>query len=121
MTYTREMIEQLLPLQWDGSAVWGQEAPHAPPQDMPRATPNKKESNTLFAHLADLNTGWLKTELRPEERQAILLKYGMDLSMTEAAHVLDRPRKTVEYHCYTGVGKIVAHLNGGEFAEHEVC
>lgn len=121
MTYTREMIEQILPLQWDRDAVWGQKARQAPPQDMPRATPNKKESNTLYATLADLNTGWLKTELRREERQAILPKYGMDLSMTEAAHVLDRPRKTVEYHCYTGVGKIVAQLNGSEFAEAEVC
>jgi hypothetical protein len=90
------------------------------PAGRARGSTNKKEGCTLYAHLADLNTGWERTELRTEERQAIVLKYGMDLSMTEAAHMLDRPRKTVEYHCYTGVGKIVAKLNGGIFSEADV-
>ncbi|WP_405056935.1 hypothetical protein OG474_29880 [Kribbella sp. NBC_01505] len=117
--YDRELIERLLFTVWDPEAMYGVPAPQAPPQDMPRGTANKKEANTLYAHLADMNTGWQKTDLRREERQAIFLKYGMDLSMTDAATVLDRPRKTVEYHCYTGVGKIVAKLNGDVFAEPE--
>jgi hypothetical protein len=121
VSYNRELVERLLFTIWDPAAVYGVPAPQAPPQDMPRAISNKKESNTLYAHLADMNTGWERTDLRLEERQALLLKHGMDLSMTETAIVLDRPRKTVEYHVFTGIGKIVAQLNGGVFSEAEVC
>lgn len=119
MTYTRELVEHLLPSVWDEGSVYGIPTPHAPPQDMPRGTPNKAHGSTLYAHLADIHSGWKAPALSLKERQALILNIGMDLSMTEAAHVLDRPRKTVEYHVYTGVGKIVAELNGEDFAEGE--
>ncbi|GAB3830323.1 hypothetical protein [Kribbella italica] len=121
MTYTREMVEQLLPMLWDPDAVWGAKAPQAPPQDMPRATPNKKEGNTLYAHLADMNTGWEKAELTLKERRAIFLHYGLDWSEKDVAYNQEISPQGINVRLFTGVGKLVAHLNGGEFTEAAVC
>ncbi len=117
MSYDRALVEQLLFTVWDPAAVYGVPAPQAPPADMPRGSVNKKEGNTLFAHLADMNTGWQKTELRREERQVLLLRHGLDLTETEIGKILGRPQQTVSYQIFTGIGKIVAQLNGSEFSE----
>lgn len=121
MSYDRELVERLLFTVWDPEAVYGVPTPTAPPQDMPRGSVNKKEGSTLFAHLADMNTGWYKTDLRREERQCLFLRYATDMTEKEIGKILDRPQQTVSYQLYTGIGKIVAQLNGSEFAEAEVC
>ena len=117
MTYTRELVEFLLPAVWDQDAHLGMVQPTAPPQDMPRGSTNKATSGTLAAHLVDIRSAWAKADLAIEERQALLLRYGLDMTESFSAFWLDRPRTTVQYHLYKGVGKLVAQLNGTEFVE----
>lgn len=117
MSYNRELVERLLFTVWDRDAVYGVPVPQAPPADMPRAASNKKESNTLYAHLADMNTGWEKTDLRREERQSLFLRFALDMTEQEIGRILSRPQQTVSYQIFAGIGKIVAQLNGGVFSE----
>jgi DNA-directed RNA polymerase specialized sigma24 family protein len=117
VNYDRALVERLLPTLWDPDAVFGVPVPSAPPTDMPRGSVNKKEGNTLWAHLADIRSGWANTELTVNERRAIVLRYGMDWTETEIAKNQRTSQSRISVRLYTGVGKTVAHLNGSEFLE----
>ncbi|WP_405986256.1 hypothetical protein [Streptomyces sp. NBC_00872] len=80
--------------------------------DMPKGTVDKRASDTLFAHLADIRRGWATTPLSLGERQALVLRYGADLHDKEAGALQGVTDRTVRYRCERGVGKIAAHLNG---------
>lgn len=110
MNYDRALVEHLLPTLWDPDAVFGVPVPSAPPADMPRGSVNKKEGNTLWAHLADIRTGWDQTELSIKERRALILRYGMDWTEIEIAKNQHTSQPRISVRLYTGVGKIVAHL-----------
>lgn len=116
--YSRDLVEQLLPAVWDETYAYGMpKAATAPSEDMPKGSVNKSHGNTLFAHLADIKTGWEAPDLSIAERQAVLLHYGLDLIEAEVGAVLGKPRTTVQYNIFTGIGKIVSHLNGTTFSE----
>lgn len=89
----------------------------APPPDMPKGWSNPKTKNTHFAYIADIKTAWAKADLTDEERRCILLRHGFDMTEKLIAHFVGFSQPTVSRRLYTGVGKIVAHLNGGEFIE----
>ena len=48
--------------------------------------------------------------LSPEEREAVALRYGADLTLAEAARVIDEPRTTVEGRTYRALRKLRAEL-----------
>ncbi|TCC19985.1 sigma factor-like helix-turn-helix DNA-binding protein [Kribbella sindirgiensis] len=117
MSYDRALVEHLLPTLWDPGAVYGVPVPTAPPADMPKGSTNKKEGNVLFAHLADIRAGWFETDLTDNERRALLLRFGLDWTESEIATNQGTSQSRISVRLYTGVGKIVAQLNGGEFVE----
>ena len=48
--------------------------------------------------------------LSPEEREAVALRYGADLTLAEAARVVAEPRTTVEGRTYRALRKLRAEL-----------
>ena len=111
-TYTRELVEQLLPAAWDPEFAYGMANPAAPDPDMPRAAADKAHSNTLYAHLADIHTGWATAPLTPAERRALLMRYGLDWPQTAIARHEHVGQSTASERITRGVGRIVATLNG---------
>jgi len=121
VTYNRELVELLLPAVWDPFSVYGMPVPQAAPVDMPRGSANKAHGNTLYAHLADIHHGWRKTELTLKERRALLLRFGSDWTEKEIGRHEGVSQQAISARLFTGVGKIVAELNGGEFSEDELA
>jgi DNA-directed RNA polymerase specialized sigma24 family protein len=118
VTYTRELVEFLLPAVWDPFAHLGMIQPTAPEHDMPRGSTNKAHGNTLYAHLVDIRDAWRRTtELTPKERRALLLRFGLDLTEQEVGRHEGVTKQTISTRLFTGVGKLVAQLNGTEFSE----
>lgn len=113
-TYTRELVEQLLPAAWDPYFAYGMADPAAPDPDMPRTTADKAHSNTLYAHIADIHTGWNEAPLTPAERRALLMRYGLDWPQTTIARHEHIGRTATSDRIASGVGRIVATLNGAE-------
>lgn len=110
--YTRELVEQLLPAVWDESFAYGMRSENAPDADMPRGAANKATGGTLAAHIADIKWGWKRAPLTPNERRAILLSYGFDVTQVTASRILGVSQSSISNWLYSGVGKIVARLNG---------
>lgn len=52
------------------------------------------------------------TTLNDEEREAISLRYGADLSLKEIAKLIGKPRSTVEGRIYRGLKRLRAELTG---------
>jgi RNA polymerase sigma factor (sigma-70 family) len=51
--------------------------------------------------------------LSPDEREAVALRFGADLSVPEMARVLDQPLTTVEGRVYRALRKLRAQLSDG--------
>ena len=115
--YDRTLVEALLPAVWDQDFAYGMQQDHAPDADMPRGTVNKAKGNVLWAHLADIRISWERAPLTAEERRVLLLAYGFDWTQRDIAYNQQCSQPTVSNRIYTGVGKILAELNGGDFAE----
>ena len=119
MTYTREVVEHLLPAVWDETSGYGIRNPMTPDPDMPKAAVDKSHSGVLYAHLADIRSAWRRAPLLADERRALLLRYGLDLTDKSAGQVLDVERSVVSRRITRGVGRLVAHLNGTEDSDDE--
>ncbi|AYN39638.1 hypothetical protein D9753_12690 [Streptomyces dangxiongensis] len=115
--YDRALVEHLLPAVWDDEAAYGIRNPTAPDADMPKGSVDPKTATLLFAHLADIRRGWVTAPLTLEERQALVLRYGVDLPDTEAGTLQGVTDRAVRYRLERGVGKIAAHLNGREYVD----
>jgi hypothetical protein len=111
-TYTRELVESLLPAIWDDFYAWGIRIENAPDADMPRCTVNKATGNTLAAHVVDIKTAWSGAPLADHHRRALFTVYGLDWTQREAAAVLEVSQQAVSESARTGVTKIANHLNG---------
>jgi RNA polymerase sigma-70 factor, ECF subfamily len=57
---------------------------------------------------------WALAELRPEERAALVLTYGRDVSHEEAATILDCPLGTLKTHVLRGKDKLRRLLADGQ-------
>jgi hypothetical protein len=115
--YDRRLVELLLPAVWDVDAAYGIRSPTAPDADMPRGTVDPRAASILFAHLADIRQGWAAAPLTLGERQALILRYGVDLPDNEAGALQGVTGRAARYRCERGVGKIAAHLNGHEYVD----
>ncbi len=115
--YKRPLVEQLLPAVWDSQYAYGMRNPAAPDPDMPKGTVDKKASGTLNAHLADIRWAWRTCDLALAERQALLLRFGLDYHDKDIAVIQDVTDRAVRYRVERGVGKLTAHLNGAEYVD----
>lgn len=120
-TYTREMVEQLIPTIWNAEAVFGVPNPYAPDPDMPKAKANPKTANTLYAHLADIQVAWKRTPLVIEQRRAVFMHYGLDLNYAEIGREEGVTRSTAMRRTEVGVGRLVDHLNGDAYEDVNDC
>jgi hypothetical protein len=111
-TYTRELVEQLLPAVWDTTFAYGMDNPTAPDPDMPKATIDPANGGTLFAHLADIRTGWARAPLNISDRRALFLRYALDWPGRKIARSERAAESTTSERLARGIGAIVAQLNG---------
>lgn len=113
-------MENLLPAVWDWQYAYGMpRSPMAPDQDMPKASRNKANGNEHFALIADIKSGWRNADLTLKERRAIFMRYGLDRTQVAIGAHEGVTKQTIDVRLYTGVGKIVAELNGSAFTEEE--
>ena len=113
MTYTRELVERLLPAVWDKEFVYsGLDNPYRPDPDMPKVIANPKTGNTIYAYLADIGSAWKCAPLTPVERKALFLRFGLDFKQVHVGEQLRMRRQSAAEHIDAGVGRIVMYLNG---------
>jgi DNA-directed RNA polymerase specialized sigma24 family protein len=117
--YTRELVEQLLPAVWDPQFAYGMNNPTAPDPDMPRATVDPAHTGTLYAHLADIHTGWKNTPLTHRERRALIMRYGLDWKQKTIASHEHINGSTLSERLTRAIGRIVDNLNGDAEDEPE--
>ncbi|PCG86335.1 hypothetical protein CIB93_08835 [Streptomyces sp. WZ.A104] len=110
--YDRRLVEHLLPAVWDAEAAYGIRSPTAPDADMPKGSVDKRASDTLFAHLADIRRAWVGCPLDLRERRALFLRYALDWPDDRIAARDGVTGRAVRYRIERGVGKIAAHLSG---------
>lgn len=116
--YTRELVEGLLPTIWDDGYVWGMVNEREPDPDMPKTKGAKNTKNTLWAHLVDIRRAWVNApSMTLREMQALLLCGGMDMTQTEAGHVLGVNRVSVQEAYERGVSRLCDYLNGTDSSE----
>jgi len=111
-TYTRELVEQLLPAVWDTGFAYGIDNPTAPDPYMPRAAADPAHAGTLYAHLADIHTGRKAAPLTEPERRALVMRYGLDWPQKTNARHEHVATSTTSERLARGVGRIVNVLNG---------
>jgi hypothetical protein len=115
VSYTRELVERLLPAVWDREFVYsGLDNPYRPDPDMPKVAANPKTGNTIYAYLADIHAGWRMAPLRPVERKALFLRFGLDLKQSHVGTMLCIRRQSAAEHIDSGVGRITDYLNGDD-------
>ncbi|MFJ4919833.1 hypothetical protein [Streptomyces sp. NPDC088725] len=117
MTYGRRLVEDLLTAVWASEAAYGVRSPTAPDADMPKGSVDKRSADLLFAHLAAVRHVWRTAPLTTGERQALVLRYGADLTDETAGILQGVTDRTVRYRCERGVGKLAAWLNGLEYVD----
>lgn len=116
--YNRESVETLLGAVWDDGFVYGLPVKDtAPDPDMPKGSINKSHGNDLSAYIADIKTGWKTAPLTQRERRAIVLRYGLDWTERSIAFNQECSRQAISTRLFTGIGKIVAELNGSDLSE----
>lgn len=87
---------------------------------MPKSWTNKSHGNTLYAHIADIKTGWLVTPLTLKERRAVFMHHVLDYKQTEIAVEESCSGSTINHRLYAAIGKIAAQLNGSDFIEGDL-
>lgn len=118
--YTEEQIRLLLPAVWDESYAYGIPAQATDPdKDMPKASGNKARSNSHWAYIADIKTGWAKTDLTLDERRALVLQFGMGWAQRDIAYNQQVDQSTVSRRVNNAIKKIKARLNGENYDEEE--
>lgn len=116
--YTRESVETLLPAVWDETYLYGlPQRDDAPDPDMPKGSTNKARGNNLSAYIADIKTGWEKAPLTTKERRALILAYGLGWTHRDIAFNQDTIHSVITRRIESAIGKIVARMNGGYWAE----
>lgn len=117
--YDRPLVERLLPAVWDKTFAYGMSDPTLPDPEMPRAKPDPKIGGAIFAHLADINIAWARAEVPQVERQALLMRYGLDWTMRDVGFNQGVDKGTASRRCERGVGRLVAFLSGKEYGDVE--
>jgi hypothetical protein len=84
----------------------------------PGSVDHSKGGGTVVA-IADVRQGYRYSDLTREQRQGLLLRYGMDEPANEAAALLGIQKRALQYRCERGVGVLVAWLNGDEIEDEE--
>lgn len=111
-SYTREMVQELVPTIWDRQYVWGMVDDERPDPDMPKAKGPKNAKNTLWAYLADIRVAWDRAPLSIKERQALVLCGGLDLNFVLGGVVLGIRKQSAQERYERGIGKLTDFLNG---------
>lgn len=117
MSYSPDLVVQLLPAVWDQTYAFGMANPVAPDPDMPRSKPDPKTGGTIFAHLADIRGAWDRAELPHSERVALLLRHGLGWTDDEIAALDGVTGRAVRYRLERGAERLASHLNGRDWRE----
>lgn len=74
---------------------------------------NPKTSNDVWAELIDVQIGWDSASLTEKERQALLMAFGLKMTVEEISEHWGVSHQTISERISNAVDKIVARLDGG--------
>jgi len=116
--YNADTVKMLLPAVWDESYAYGlPQREDAPDADMPRVAGNKARSNSHWAYIADIKTGWNKTPLTIREKRALFMRYALAWTQEEIANHEGISQQAIAVRINAAVNKITARLNGAHIIE----
>lgn len=114
-TYTREQVEDLLPLMWDPEWFLGPgQRETAPDGDMPRGYMDPSHGGNWMAEVCDIRTAWRRAPLTMPERRRLILYYGQGLDQHQIAAWQGVARQTIGESLTNGIDKLLETINGGK-------
>lgn len=121
MSYDRRQVEALLPAVWDDAyLIHGLQREEVRDPEMPSGSaPDPRRTNGHVCAIADVKRAFDEADLTKRMRQSLLLAYGMDEPRASIARLLGVSKRTVQYDCEFGVGRLVAWLNGEDGYDEE--
>jgi len=120
LTYDRRTVERTLPAVWDDAYLTeGFRDDSAPDPDMPKGSVDHSKGGGTVVAIADVRRAYRQADLTVGQRQALLLRFGMDEPYDDAGRLLGVSKQAVQQRCERGVGVLVAHLNGNEIEDEE--
>ncbi|MEU6057011.1 hypothetical protein [Streptomyces sp. NPDC047097] len=115
--YQRAGVEHVLPYLFDAEAAYGIKSEVYVEEGMPKGYSDPSHGHSVFAALADIRRAWRMADLSLVERQAVLLRYVLDLELKViAAFQAVEPSTAMRRH-ERGVGKLAAWLNGEAYVD----
>jgi len=115
VSYQRDTIESLIPAIWDEAFAMDAKDPLGPAEGAPKSKSDPSHGNGKLAMICDVQQAWAYADLELEERQAVLVRFGMDEDYDSAARILGETHKmTVHRRCTRGIVKLGLYLNGGK-------
>lgn len=113
MRYAQDRVADLVPGIWDEGRVLDRPNPHAPDPDMPKSTyVDPHRSSDPWAELADVQRAWRRAPLTLAQRQALLLRYGLDFKMAEGGAQLGITKQSFQERAEGGLSTLTNYLNG---------
>lgn len=113
--YARDVIESFIPAIWDEAYALEGKDPLAPEQGAPKSKADPSHGNGKLAMICDVQQAWRYADLELEERQAVIVRFGMDETYESAARILGETHQmTVHRRCTRGIAKLGRFLNGGK-------
>lgn len=94
---------------WSGWIVEDEERPDS---DMPRATPNRARSNTLWAKKIDIERAWERADIAALDRELLYEFYGNHVDARAIAIVMGWSTSEVQMILRGAVSEILEYLNG---------
>lgn len=111
LPYSPPLIESLLPLLWEPSLA-SEPLVAERVEGMPKAQSNPAHSGTHMAHAADIRTAWERAGLSFQVRAALFARFGLGLTLRDAAALLKTGKEAQRLRVQAGVVQISDFLNG---------
>lgn len=120
MSYTRERIESLIPGVWDEWRVLEAQDDLRPDPEMPKAQQHDpRQSTNLVTEVADIQRAWALAPTTLKQRQAVVLRYGLDFTYDEVAKQFGITLRAAVKRCDAGVDNLGLFLNGAPFKDRQ--
>lgn len=116
MIYSRDRIEYLIPGVWDEHRILEARNEYAPDPSMPKAKQyDPRRSTDLVTEVADIQQAWKKASISHEQRQAVLLRFALDMTYEEVGLQLGVTSVAALKRCDRGIDNLGEFLNGRSF------
>lgn len=110
--YSERQVAELLPTLWCEVAKLNPSVKASDPEMPKGPAPDPSHSGDHMAHCADISRAWERAFLTLAQKQALLLRYGLNWTQAEVGTHFDITQQAAAYRESSGIKNICTFLNG---------